>query len=42
MLDALWTTTLTVFYDFAIAMGIGFSLGVLVGETKFCERACLI
>lgn len=41
MLDALWTTTLTVFYGFAIAIGIGFSLGVLVGETKFGERAVL-
>ena len=35
MLDALWTTTLTVFYGFLIAVTIGFSLGVLVGETKF-------
>ncbi|HBM52334.1 MAG TPA: ABC transporter permease [Deltaproteobacteria bacterium] len=41
MLDALWTTTLTVFYGFAIATGIGFSLGVLVGETKFGERAVM-
>jgi len=41
MLDALWTTTLTVFYGFAIATGIGFSLGVLVGETKFGERALM-
>lgn len=41
MLDALWTTTLTVIYGFAIAIGIGFSLGVLVGETKFGERAVL-
>ena len=35
MLEALWTTTLTVFYAFLIATAIGFSLGVLVGETKF-------
>lgn len=41
MLDALWTTTLTVIYGFAIATGIGFSLGVLVGETKFGERAVM-
>ncbi len=41
MLDALWTTTLTVFYGFAIATGTGFSLGVLVGETKFGERAVM-
>ena len=41
MLDALWTTTLTVFYGFAIATGMGFSLGVLVGETKFGERAVM-
>jgi NitT/TauT family transport system permease protein len=41
MLDALWTTTLTVFYGFLIAVTIGFSLGVLVGETKFGERAVM-
>jgi len=41
MLTALWTTTLTVLYGFLIAAGIGFSLGVLVGETKFGERAVM-
>lgn len=41
MLEALWTTTLTVLYGFLIAAGIGFSLGVLVGETKFGERAVM-
>ena len=41
MRDALWTTTLTVFYGFLIAGAIGFSLGVLVGETKFGERAVM-
>jgi NitT/TauT family transport system permease protein len=41
MLDALWTTTLTVFYGFLIAISIGFSLGILVGETKFGERAVM-
>lgn len=41
MLEALWTTTKTVFYGFLIAGAIGFSLGVLVGETKFGERAVM-
>ena len=41
MLSALWTTTLTVFYGFLIAVCIGFSVGVLVGETKFGERAVM-
>lgn len=41
MLDALWTTTRTVFWAFLIAIAIGFSLGVLVGETKFGERAVM-
>jgi len=41
MLEALWTTTLTVFYGFLIAVAIGFSLGLLVGETKFGERAVM-
>ena len=41
MLEALWTTTLTVLYGFLIAAVIGFSLGVLVGETKFGERAVM-
>ncbi|MES2846686.1 MAG: ABC transporter permease [Pseudomonadota bacterium] len=41
MLDALWTTTRTVFWAFLIAGTIGFSLGVLVGETKFGERAVM-
>ncbi len=41
MLEAFVTTTLTVLYGFLIALGIGFSLGVLVGETKFGERAVM-
>lgn len=41
MLKALWTTTRTVFWAFLIATTIGFSLGVLVGETKFGERAVM-
>jgi NitT/TauT family transport system permease protein len=39
--DAFVTTTKTVLYAFAIATAIGFSLGVLVGETKFGERAVM-
>ena len=41
MLGALWTTTRTVFWAFLIATGIGFSLGVLVCETRFGERAVM-
>ena len=41
MLGALWTTTITVLYGFLIAAALGFSLGVLVGETKFGERAVM-
>lgn len=41
MLEALWTTTRTVFWAFLIAASIGFGLGVLVGETKFGERAVM-
>ena len=41
MLNALRTTTLTVLYGFFIAITIGFCLGVLVGETKFGERAVM-
>lgn len=41
MLEALWTTTRTVLYAFVLAMMLGFSLGVLVGETKFGERAVM-
>lgn len=41
MLSALWTTTRTAAYAFLLSAGIGFSLGVLVGETKFGERAVL-
>ena len=38
---ALWTTIKTVLYGFALAMAIGFSLGILVGETAFGERAIM-
>ena len=41
MLAALWTTTRTAIYAFLLSAAIGFSLGVLVGETKFGERAVL-
>lgn len=38
---ALWTTVKTVLYGFALAITIGFSLGVIVGETAFGERAIM-
>ena len=41
VLDAFITTTLTVIYAFLLAVGIGFFLGTLVGETKFGERAVM-
>ena len=41
MLPALWITVKEVLYGFALAIAIGFSLGVLVGETLFGERAIM-
>jgi len=41
MLAALWITIKEVIYGFALAIAIGFSLGVLVGETAFGERALM-
>jgi NitT/TauT family transport system permease protein len=41
MLAALWITITEVIYSFALAILIGFSLGVLVGETVFGERAVM-
>jgi NitT/TauT family transport system permease protein len=41
MLPALWITTKEVVYSFALATLLGFSLGVLVGETGFGERAVM-
>ena len=41
MLLALWITVKEVIYGFALAFLIGFSLGVLVGETVFGERAVM-
>jgi len=41
MLAALWITTKEILFGFAIAIAIGFTLGVIVGETSFGERALL-
>ena len=41
MLTALWMTTKEVLLGFFFAIAIGFSLGVLVGDTTFGERAVL-
>ena len=41
MLGALWITIQEVIYGFALAIVIGFSLGVLVGETAFGEKAVM-
>jgi len=41
MLVALWVTTQEVLIGFAIAVGIGFLLGLLVGESAFGERAVM-
>ncbi len=41
MLRALWVTIREVVYSFALAIALGFSLGVLVGETGFGERAVM-
>jgi len=41
MLTALWITLQEVFYGFLLAIAIGFSLGVIVGETAFGERAIM-
>lgn len=41
MLVAMWITIKEVILGFAIAISIGFLLGVLVGETAFGERAVL-
>ncbi len=38
MLKSLWTTTQEVLLGFMIAVVLGFSLGLLVGETDFGER----
>ena len=41
MLAALWITTQEVMIGFGLAIGIGFLLGLLVGETAFGERAVM-
>ncbi len=41
MLPALWKTTLEVILGFVIAVGLGFLLGLLVGETAFGERTVM-
>jgi NitT/TauT family transport system permease protein len=41
MLVALWVTTQEVLVGFAMATGLGFFLGLLVGETAFGERAVM-
>ncbi|MDG1282539.1 MAG: ABC transporter permease, partial [Pseudorhodobacter sp.] len=41
MLYALWITSKEVVYGFALAMFLGFTLGILVGETAFGERAIM-
>lgn len=41
MLGALWVTTQEVLLGFLFAMAFGFTLGILVGETAFGERAVL-
>lgn len=41
MLKALWITTQEVLLGFALAVGIGFVLGLIVGETAFGEKAVM-
>jgi NitT/TauT family transport system permease protein len=41
MLPALWITLKEVIYGFLLAFAIGFTLGVIVGETAFGERAVM-
>jgi NitT/TauT family transport system permease protein len=41
MLAALWVTTQEVLNGFAIAIGVGFLCGLLVGETAFGEKAVM-
>ncbi|MCB5201857.1 ABC transporter permease [Neorhizobium sp. T786] len=41
MLAALWVTVKEVLFGFAIAIAIGFTLGIIVGESVFGERAVL-
>ncbi|WP_282603197.1 ABC transporter permease [Paracoccus sp. PARArs4] len=41
MAVSLWTTVRTVLYGYALAITIGLTLGIIVGETSFGERAIM-
>ena len=41
MAVSLWTTVKTVLYGYALAIIIGLTLGIIVGETSFGERAIM-
>ncbi|MBU2957843.1 ABC transporter permease [Paracoccus sp. 1_MG-2023] len=41
MAVSLWTTVRTVLYGYALAIAIGLTLGIVVGETSFGERAIM-
>ncbi|WP_405403712.1 ABC transporter permease [Paracoccus sp. Ld10] len=41
MAVSLWTTVKTVLYGYALAITIGLTLGIIVGETSFGERALM-
>jgi NitT/TauT family transport system permease protein len=41
MLTAFWITTKEVICGFALALFLNFSLGILVGETRFGERTIM-
>lgn len=41
MAIALWTTFKTIIYGYLLAITIGFTLGIIVGETKFGERSIM-
>jgi len=41
MAVSLWTTVKTVLYGYALAITIGLTLGIVVGETSFGERAIM-
>lgn len=41
MAIALWTTFKTIIYGYLLAIAIGFTLGIIVGETRFGERSIM-
>jgi NitT/TauT family transport system permease protein len=41
MAPALWTTGRTIIYGYLLAILIGFTLGIIVGETSFGERSIM-